>query len=438
MRLPARMASILLLAGVTFGSNPGSVPALAAGPHGPARGAQPDASRARGARRVVAVRSPRLAARVISTRPAFRLDPDTSAQSPAITSGSGVCIAGWWLFVAQDDSSLVAAKGPDGSFESLRVFPSVGGSDRFTEAAGTKGLKPDLEAALTVAVPAAIARRIGAPPVQDRPTLEAVLLVGSGSKEVHRDRMALIFPAQDLADSTVVTVHASRFYETMRREPTLAGQDGDFNVEGVALVGRGRFLRFYNRGNGRPGSVVGSVDLPLEPFLDYLARASADSAASFGVPITRRCSYDLGRTSDGNWIGITDAITLPPLAGAPPGMEGEIRVFSAIAEHTATAIADGYTSDSSICLELPDGRLLIAPATGVANAASLKIEGLSVVTARWIGRPAQLEINLVAVTDADSPDPGTPSTLARVEVTFRPSARAATEAPSPPVKPARR
>jgi hypothetical protein len=99
-------------------------------------------------------------------------------------------------------------------------------------------------------------------------------------------------------------------------------------------------------------------------------------------------------------------------------MAGEIRILSAIAEHTATAVHDGYTSDSAICLELPDGRLLLAPVHGVEGAEGLKIEGLSVVSARWVGSPAQLQINLLVVTDADATDPNTPSTLARVEVTL--------------------
>jgi hypothetical protein len=165
---------------------------------------------------------------------------------------------------------------------------------------------------------------------------------------------------------------------------------------------------------------VGSLDMPLDQLLAYLARAAADPAAAFSVPLSNGRGYDLGRSSDGAVVGITDAITLPPLAGAPRGLAGEIRILSAIAEHAATAVQDGYTSDSAICLELPDGRLLLAPLHGVEGAQGLKIEGLSVVSARWVGRPARLQLNLLAVTDADATDPDTPSTLARVEVTFQP------------------
>jgi hypothetical protein len=377
------------------------------------------AARASSPRRVVAGRSERFTARVISTRPMFRTEPGSAERAPAITSGSGITLAGWWLFAAQDDSSLVAVKGTDGSLEVIRVFPAVEGADRFSEAYGNKGLKPDLEAALTVPVSARLAARLGVAPRVARPAYDAVLLVGSGSKRVLRDRIALIFPDATLERSEVVAVQAGRFYEALRREPAMVGRGGDLNVEGVALVGSRKFLRFFNRGNGREGSVVGSADVRLDSFLDYLARAAADPAAGFSATLSNRRVYDLGRASDGERIGITDAITIPPLAGAPRGMAGEIRVCSAIAEHTASAERDGYTSDSSLCIELPDGRLLIAPLGGVEGVEGLKIEGLSVVSARWLGRPAQLEVKLLAVTDADAKDPNTPSTLARVEVTFR-------------------
>jgi hypothetical protein len=370
--------------------------------------------------RITALRVPSLTAKVISTRPIYRFDPDTQARTPAITSGSGVTRAGWWLFAAQDDSSLVAAKGIDGALETIRIFPAVGGADRFSDVFQNKKLKPDLEAALTVPVTAALARRFGVTPRRGRSTVEAVLLVGSGSKAVLRDRVALIFPAEPVAESKVVPVRAESFYALLRREPALTGNGGDLNLEGVTVHRNGRWLRFYNRGNGRKGSVVGSVDVPLASFLAYLVRAAADPKAPFTSPLSNRRTYDLGRSADGEIVGITDAITLPAMPGAPRGLSGEIHVLSAIVEHTADAVHDGYTSDAAIALELPSGRLLVAPLTGVVGVESLKIEGLSVVSARWVGRPAQLHVNILAVTDSDAKDPDTPSTLARVEVTFQP------------------
>lgn len=370
----------------------------------------------------VAERSPQLSARVISTRYIFKTEPGTTERTPAITSGSGITQADWWLFAAQDDSTLVAVKGTDGALEAVRVFPSVDGSDRFSDVFGNKKLKPDLEAALTVPVSAGLARRLGVGVPRNRQAVQAVLLVGSGSKAVLRDRMALIFPTDPVADSRVVAVLASGFYDALRREPVLVGTEGELNIEGVSLVRSSSCLRFYNRGNGRKGSVVGSVDVPLDAMLGYLANAEKDPNLPFPVRFQRPTAYDLGRAEDGETIGITDAITLPPLPGAPRGMRGEIRLMSVVVEHTKSAVHDGYTSDAGILLELPDGRLVMAPFGGIEGAGSLKVEGLSIVSARWIGRTPQLEINLVAVTDSDPKDIETPSTLAKVEVVFRPHA----------------
>lgn len=370
--------------------------------------------------RRVAERSSQVSARVISTRLIFKTEPGTTGRTPAITSGSGITQADWWLFAAQDDSTLVAVKGTDGALEAVRVFPSVDGSDRFSDVFGNKKLKPDLEAALTVPVPAGLARRLGVTVPRSRPAVQAVLLVGSGSKAVLRDRMALIFPTDPVSDSRVVAVQASEFYEALRREPALVGSGGELNIEGVSLVRQSSCLRFYNRGNGRKGSVVGSVDVPLDALLGYLVLAERDPKTEFAVRFQRRTAYDLGRAEDGETIGITDAITLSPLPGAPRGMRGEIRLMSVVVEHTKSAVHDGYTSDAGILLELPDGRLLMAPFGGIEGAGSLKVEGLSIVSARWIGRSPQLEINLVAVTDSDPKDLETPSTLAKVEVVFRP------------------
>jgi hypothetical protein len=91
-----------------------------------------------------------------------------------------------------------------------------------------------------------------------------------------------------------------------------------------------------------------------------------------------------------------------------------------IAEHAATATSDGHTSDSGIAINLPNGRLLVAPIAGAPGVEGLKIEGLTVVSARWVGRPAQLQIFLLGVTDSDATNPDEPSTLARIEITFTP------------------
>jgi hypothetical protein len=64
--------------------------------------------------------------------------------------------------------------------------------------------------------------------------------------------------------------------------------------------------------------------------------------------------------------------------------------------------------------------LLLAPLGGIDGAGTLKVEGPSIVSARWGGRPAKLHVNLLAVTDAEAKDPNIPSTLARIDVTYQP------------------
>jgi hypothetical protein len=74
-------------------------------------------------------------------------------------------------------------------------------------------------------------------------------------------------------------------------------------------------------------------------------------------------------------------------------------------------------------IELPDGRVFVSALAGSSGVDALKIEGLTVVSAQWVGRPAQLQVNLPGVTDADATDAAVPSTLARIEVTLTPARR---------------
>ena len=90
---------------------------------------------------------------------ALRFDDGTP-----VTAASAIAPLGDGWLIAQDDATS-AAWHRAGSVTPVRLMPPVEGCDRFSEHAGTKHLKPDLE----VACPAAVA---GDP---------AVLLLGSGS-----------------------------------------------------------------------------------------------------------------------------------------------------------------------------------------------------------------------------------------------------------------
>jgi hypothetical protein len=232
-----------------------------------------------------------------------------------------------------------------------------------------------------------------------------------------------VFPANPLASTTVVAVQADGFYARLRSEPAMTGSGGDLNVEGVTVADGGRALRFFNRGNGGPGSVTGSVDVALSSLLDYALRAQKDSAAAFTAPLSNPRRYTLGASADGFPLSITDVATVPALRGAPREARGDIRILSAVIEHLASTMDDGFTSDASLVLELPDGRSLVAPIAGIDKASALKIEGISVTHAEWTSTPARLRVELVGVVDPDSTDPSVPSSLATLELVYAPGAK---------------
>ena len=71
-----------------------------------------------------------------------------------VTAASAVAPLGQGWLIAQDDATSVAWH-VAGSITPVRVLPPVEGLDRFSEPAGTKSLKPDLEVACPASVPPA-------------------------------------------------------------------------------------------------------------------------------------------------------------------------------------------------------------------------------------------------------------------------------------------
>jgi hypothetical protein len=365
---------------------------------------------------IAGVSSPTITARILSTRPAVR--PGAVPKPvPAITGASSAVRVGRWLFVAQDDSNLLAALGDDGSIDAIRLFPSVGGADRFVASLNNKMLKPDLEAMVVLSVPAAVAERLGV--ADDRPTkaadFVAVLVLGSGSTDEYRDRVALIFPSEPLAKSRVVALRATGLYARLRGESLLAGKDHQLNIEGAALVADGGAVRLYNRGNGSGTSITASVDISTRDLLDYLVRANQNPSAPFNAVLTNARRYDLGSTPSGAPVSITDAAVVPPGAGdAGAGMI----VLSAVAEETTNMVDDGPTSATTIGLEIADGTLLLAPLRDERGNSGLKVEGIAVTSVSAV--PGQgLRILLQGVVDPDATDPSVPSLLAEIELIYK-------------------
>ena len=278
-----------------------------------------------------------------------------------VTAASGIApLAGGWL-IAQDDTTF-AAWHRGGTVTPVRVLPPVEGLDRFSERAGTKHLKPDLEAACPAEVDG----------------VAAVLLLGSGSTE-RRMRGVVV----TLVDGQP-TAHAAELGPLYRLVADRLGLPLDqLNLEGASP--HGVAVRWFNRGNLSAGVPSGSVDVRLEALVGaVLGRIAADD-----VPVTDPRGYDLGEV-EGVGLAVTDAIALP---------DGRL-LLSAAAEDTPNAIDDGPVVATALAL-LDGGTVLAVAPVPEVDGHVHKIEGMALRDVR------DREVHLLAVVDADDPD--TPS-----------------------------
>ena len=294
---------------------------------------------------------------------ALRFDDGTP-----VTAASAIAPLGDGWLVAQDDATH-AAWWQDGSLSPLRVLPSVEDLDRFSEAAGTKHLKPDLE----VACPAEVD---GEP---------AVLLLGSGSTArrthgvlVHLDDGRPVAGVGGLAP----------LYALVARRLELG--DDQLNLEGASR--HGGTVRWFNRGNLAAGVRPGSVDVPLAGLVDAVL-GRTDPAS---VPVEQPRVYDLGEVA-GVGLAVTDAIALP---------DGRL-LLSAAAEDTPNAVDDGPVVAAALVLVEGDTVLDVA-AVPLLDGRVTKVEGLALRAVR------DDHVQLLAVVDDD--DPARPPTALELHV----------------------
>ena len=274
--------------------------------------------------------------------------------SPVRAASGVVAHDGGWL-VLQDDSTY-ACLWRDGVGTPLRLLGPVRGLDVFDEASGTKALKPDLEACVTL---------------PDGRTL----VLGSGSTPA-RMRAVLLSPASILVSGLAPVLRPGG------RRPRTCRAD-QLNLEGACVVGES--LRWFQRGLPAAGVPSASVDVPLDGLLDVLTGAPAAVSVS-GV---RR--YDLG-----GGLAITDAVALP---------DGTVLV-SATAEASASTYDDGPVTGSA--LARLDGEVVLdLVEVPRVDGAVVKVEGLA------LSGPG-----LVAVVDAD--DPAVPSLLLELDLDLDP------------------
>jgi hypothetical protein len=274
-----------------------------------------------------------------------------------VRAASAVAAFGDGWLVAQDDATH-AAHLVQGSVRRLRVVPPVEGHDVFSAAAGTKHLKPDVEAACPVDV-------VGT---------QGVLLLGSGSTAARMRAALVTVPSAP----QVVVADLTPLYATVARR--LDRPPEQLNLEGACLVPDG--LRWFARGNLAAGVCSASVDVDLAALLDCLY-GSVDCGQ---VPVRNPVGYALGEVA-GVGLTVTDALALP---------DGRVLV-SAAAEDTPNAVDDGPVVASAVALL--DGTAFVASAAlPRVDGQVAKVEGLALVAALPDG------VRLLAVVDDDDPD----------------------------------
>jgi len=289
-----------------------------------------------------------------------------------VTAASGVAPFGDGWLVAQDDATHAAWCRP-GSVTAVRLLPPVDGLDRFSEAAGTKHLKPDLE----VVCPAEI---------DDE---EAVLVLGSGSSP--RRMRGVIVQLTDHGPS----VRAGDLAPLYRRVAAALGLPVDaLNLEGASR--HGDTVRWFNRGNLAAGVPSSSVAVPLQG----LVSAVLGRVNPVDVPVADALEHRLGEVA-GVGLAITDAVALP---------DGRT-LLSAAAEDTPNAVDDGPVVATAVAL-LDSGRVCAVEPIPDVGGRVHKVEGLAVRAVR------DSEVHLLAVVDGD--DPTRPSAVLRMRVLLDP------------------
>ncbi len=284
---------------------------------------------------------------------ALRFDDGTPVRA-----ASGIAPLGDGWLIAQDDATHAAWRRA-GSITPVRLLPPVEGLDVFSQAEGTKNLKPDLE----VACPA---ETDGEP---------AVVLLGSGSTP-RRMRGVVVRLGDDGPHA-----RAAELGPLYERVAAVLGVPMDqLNLEGASR--HGDVLRWYQRGNLAAGVPSASVDLPLRAVVDAVLGRIDPSA----VPVGERRGYDLGEV-EGVGLAVTDAVALP---------DGRT-LLSAAAEDTPNAVDDGPVVATALALVDDVDVLDVAPIPEVGGHVH-KIEGLAL---QEVGSDV---VRLLAVVDVDNPE----------------------------------
>ncbi len=293
----------------------------------------------------------------------LRFDDGTPVRAASALAPLG---DGW--LIAQDDATHAAWRLGD-TLVPVRVIPAVDGHEVFSEAEGTKHLKPDFEAACEMAVD-------GEP---------GVLLLGSGSSP-RRMRASLVrlkdgHPTFEVADLSPLY---ARVVEVLGIRPD------QLNLEGACRSGE--VMRWFNRGNLVGGVQSASVDVNFRALVAAVTGTGPIDAVSVADPRT----YDIGE-ADGVGLAITDAMALP---------DGRVLV-SAAAEDTPNAVDDGPVVAAALAL-LDDTSVQGVAQLPEVDCEVEKVEGLALREVTDDG------VVVTAVVDADDPDAPSRELVVRV------------------------
>jgi len=274
-----------------------------------------------------------------------------------VRSASAVVPLGGGFLVVPDDTTH-AAWVREETVTAVRLLPPVAGQEEFDEVAGTKDMKPDLEAACEVMVD-------GAP---------AALMMGSGSSPA-RMRWSLL--RLEHGEPRAVVADMTQVYTAVAGAISVDGEV--LNMEGGCTIDGA--LRWFHRGLPSAGLHSGSVDIALTT-----AMAAALGQVDAGVvSVTNPRTYDLGAV-DGVGLAVTDVVALP----------GGTLLASAAAEDSPNPRDDGPVVASALArLEGDDVEEVVSLPS--LEGSVIKVEGLMVIEAD------ERETLLLAVADIDDP-----------------------------------
>jgi hypothetical protein len=245
-------------------------------------------------------------------------------------------------------------------------------ADTFSERAGTKAQKPDIECGVTI-------ENGGAP---------AAVFFGSGSTAA-RTRAVMI--GIDAGAPVAVRISdVGSLYDAARS--TLALPSDALNLEGASAVGS--VVRFFQRGNA--GLAAACVNASFDVHADALLCALLRDVPIEPSHISNVRRYELGCLHDAP-LGFSAAAAFD---------DGRV-IFAASAEASPNTYDDGECAGSVLGLLDADQNVL---ATWVVDTAPdrVKIEGVG------IDGLGESTVDIVAATDPD--DPGAPSELLRFRV----------------------